>query len=122
MVAIKIAKDLDVEKDVIEMEIERLKRQYYALEKIRDTHKMDVATYHDQLFRTERAIENYQGMLEDLVATRYDIGNKLKDLKGLEYKVGRMKLLEGKKLEEIADELGYSYDHIARISSKIKLR
>jgi len=120
MVAIKIAKNLDVEIEVLEMTIDQLQRQYYGLEKIRDTHKMDLATYHDQLFRTEKAIEDYQGMLEDKVTTREDIKRTLKELGGLEYQVGAMKVLEGKTLEEIAEELGYSWRQIARIYKKIK--
>lgn len=122
MVAIKIAKDLDIDIDVTESRIEQLKRELYSLEKTRDTHKLDVATYYDQKFRTEKAIENLEGTLEDMRMTRADIGDKIKDFEGLEYKVAVGKFIEGKKLEDIAEELGYSYIHIARISAKIKLR
>lgn len=45
---------------------------------------------------------------------------RMADFKGLEYQVVVMRDVQRKPLTEIADELGYSYDWIRKISSKIE--
>lgn len=44
----------------------------------------------------------------------------LGSLNGVEYKVAYMRDIKRMRLQEIADELGYSHEHIRRISSRIK--
>lgn len=74
--------------------------------------------------------ESKASKLEDIIKTlKYDLAvnmNSLYDLKkviysfrGIEQHILRMKYVEGLTLKEIADELGYSYDHVRRKHSKI---
>lgn len=47
---------------------------------------------------------------------------KMDDFEGLEYQVVVMRDVQRKPLTEIADELGYTYDYIRKISSRVQRR
>jgi hypothetical protein len=51
---------------------------------------------------------------------RQRIEQNIRDFQGIEYRVAYMRDIEGKPLYQIADELGYSYDWIRKVSSRIK--
>ncbi|MGG4444538.1 sigma-70 family RNA polymerase sigma factor [Brevibacillus fortis] len=65
-------------------------------------------------------VEAYSRVLEEKEKTRKAIEERLNEFDGLEYKVRFMQDVEGKTLAEIAAELGYSYDWIRKINSRIK--
>lgn len=84
----------------------------------------------DDLGRYSLVKESKASKLENIIADlEYKLGalmNQLYDLKkviysfrGIEQHILRMKYVEGLTLKEIADELGYTYDHIRRKHSKI---
>lgn len=62
--------------------------------------------------------------VDDVLSLKKELRQRMEvrmdDFKGLEYKVVVMRDVQHKPLTEIADELGYSYDWIRKISSKIK--
>ena len=51
---------------------------------------------------------------------RQRIESNIRDFQGVEYQVAYMRDIEGKPLSKIADELGYSYNWIMKVSSRIK--
>jgi DNA-directed RNA polymerase specialized sigma subunit len=51
---------------------------------------------------------------------RQRIEQNIRDFQGIEYRVAYMRDIEGKPLYQIADELGYSYSFISKISSRIR--
>lgn len=51
---------------------------------------------------------------------RAKIEANIRDFQGIEYQVAYMRDIEGKPLYQIADELGYSYSFISKISSRIR--
>lgn len=51
---------------------------------------------------------------------RQKIEDNIRDFQGVEYQVAYMRDVEGLPLYKIADKLGYSYDWIRKVSSRIK--
>lgn len=58
--------------------------------------------------------------IEGLKAAKEKVDKKMQQLEGLDFKVCYMRDIEGKSLQEIADELGYSYSTISKISAEHK--
>lgn len=56
-------------------------------------------------------------IIEKLKEAKEKVDKKLKKLEGLDFRVCYMRDIEGKNLQEIADELGYSYSTISKISA-----
>lgn len=61
-------------------------------------------------------------LLYEKRASKQRLEQVLGGFEGLDYKVSYMRDIKGMRLQEIADELGYSHEHIRRISSRIKKR
>lgn len=78
----------------------------------------------------DKALEQYDDIVERIKvvsaekerkeSTRKQIDRLLRQFQGLEMQVAYKRDVEGKSLLAIATELGYSYDHIRRVSSRIK--
>jgi len=49
-----------------------------------------------------------------------EIRENIEQLEGLEYQIARMRYMDGKTYKDIAEELGYSHDHIRRVASRSK--
>lgn len=62
-------------------------------------------------------IEWLSERIEDKKRLRYIIEDKLNDFEGLEYKVAYLRIVENRKLDDIAEELGYSVDWIKKVSA-----
>lgn len=82
---------------------------------------------HKTLDRTWEDIRRIDNMLflentflENKLKIKNQIEERIGKLEGIEYKVAFMKDIKGKNLKEIAEELGYSHEHIRRIYSKAK--
>lgn len=73
----------------------------------------------DRLNRIDRSLEELHRLKSGKAETRNMIEKMLGDLEGLEYKVAYMRDVRKMKLYEIAEELGYSHDHIRRISRRV---
>ncbi|MEK4565203.1 sigma factor-like helix-turn-helix DNA-binding protein [Alkalihalobacillus sp. FSL R5-0424] len=74
--------------------------------------RVDRLTERLELMRAERNV---------LIDRTVVIAEKLRELDGIEYQVGYKRYVEGKTLQQIADELERSHEHIRKISSRIKV-
>lgn len=65
----------------------------------------------DRIASLEIKLEHYQ-------AIEKEIRENVEKLEGLEYKIAKLRFIDGMTYQEIADELGYTHDHIRRVASK----
>ncbi|WP_127575273.1 hypothetical protein [Paenibacillus barengoltzii] len=78
----------------------------------------------------DKALEYYDAVVEKIGETSNRLAAKklilqkieanIRDFQGVEYQVAYMRDVEGLPLYKIADKLGYSYDWIRKVSSRIK--
>lgn len=61
-----------------------------------------------------------QEVIRNKRVTKAQIEQRLGEFDGLEYRVAKMRDIDGKALDIIADELGYSYNWIMKVSSRVK--
>ena len=85
-------------------------------------YKFGVESAMVQQEKKRRALNNLNDRLEIAENKRNKIEDHLKGFDGLEYKVAYLKYIAHKTLPEIADELGYSYSYIKKVSMKIGKR
>lgn len=74
----------------------------------------------DRISRIGKRLEVEKKILESKFETRKKIDEVLKGLTGLDVKVVYMRDIEGKKLQDIADALGYEIGYIKNISYRNK--
>lgn len=79
---------------------------------------LDVATkrvdfLYDRMGKLEDRLKAYQEIEQE-------IRENVEKLEGLEYKIAKLRFIDGMTYQEIADALGYTHDHIRRIASKSK--
>lgn len=84
------------------------------------SHKFGINTALKQTDDSIDTINKLKEHLEHLEENKRKIDNRLKEFKGLEYQVAYKRYVEGKQLNEIADELNKSYEHIRRVHAKLK--
>lgn len=106
-----------------------LEMQLKAARKVIHTGMMpsDPAPVHVPL---DKALEHYDNVVEKIreiaaekerrTAIRDQIDRLLRQFQGIEMQVAYKRDIERKPLQVIADELGYSYSHISKISSRIR--
>ncbi|MEY9980459.1 sigma factor-like helix-turn-helix DNA-binding protein [Lysinibacillus sp. RC79] len=83
-----------------------------------DKYGLDVASQ-----RTDRLngrIASLEEKLEHYQAIEKEIRENVEKLEGLEYKIAKLRFIDGMTYQEIADQLGYTHDHIRRVASKSK--
>lgn len=71
--------------------------------------------------RTDRLngrILSLETKLEHYQAIEKEIRENVEKLEGLEYRIAKLRFIDGMTYQEIADELGYTHDHIRRVASK----
>ena len=120
MLLISTYQDLLTEIEVYEERLKDLEREQYAIDRLVKSNTID---YYNQLERQMDLNNKYaitQSILEDKKETQRQMLEKIQQLEGLEYKIAYKRFIEGKTLNEIAGELGYSYDYIRELSSKAK--
>mgnify|MGYP001248578488 FL=1 len=120
MLLIATYEDLLTEIEVYEERLKDLEREQYAIDRLVKSNTID---YYNQLERQMDLNNKYaitQSILEDKKETQRQMLEKIQQLEGLEYKIAYKRFIEGKTLNEIAGELGYSYDYIRELSSKAK--
>lgn len=61
-----------------------------------------------------------ESILSNMEDTEKKIGDKMKEFSGLNYKVAYMREVQKRSVQEIADELGYSFGYIQNLSAKVK--
>lgn len=79
---------------------------------------LDVATkrvdfLYDRMEKVEARLKAYQEIEKE-------IRENVEKLDGLEYKIAKLRFIDGMTYQEIADQLGYTHDHIRRVASKSK--
>lgn len=74
----------------------------------------------ERLNKIDDQLAYHYEALREKKSSRDKIEKLIEEFEGLEYKVAYMRDVKGMKLYEIADELGYSHDHIRRVSSRVK--
>ena len=137
MDTIKSYKDLCNEIEIWQWRVEAYKAEIKALNKLakvygpRDISAIDYSqpsvqgtnqiAFEDYLFRL-RQLENHiylhEEAIKNMTKAKEKIKGKLKELEGLDKKVVYMRDIEGKRLKDIADELGYSEIYIKKISAR----
>lgn len=124
---------IEIHCDQLEREVTRIFKLMYTPPKGYSTSNMDGMprtgrddTTFDRLYlqmiHAESELNAMREILTDKRLAKRRIEERINEFEGLEYKVAYKRDIEGKSLEMIAHELGYSYDHIARISSGIGKR
>lgn len=74
----------------------------------------------DRLMKIDYSLEMHYEITKVKKDAKKKIDESLNELEGLEYKVAYLRDVKKMRLHEIASELGYSEDHIRRVSSKVK--
>lgn len=116
--------------DIVKAEIEMLEvdREYWLGKNEQlpfasigaEKYGLDVASQ-----RTDRLngrISSLETKLEHYQAIEKEIRENVEKLEGLEYKIAKLRFIDGMTYQEIADELGYTHDHIRRVASKSRKR
>lgn len=80
-------------------------------------YRLDVAS--ERLDKLSERIEWLVERSDRKKEIKKQIEEKLKELTGIEYKVAYMRVVESKRLEEIAEELNFSVDWIKKVSAKV---
>lgn len=76
-----------------------------------DTASQRTDRLNDRIDSLEKKLEHYQ-------AIEKEIRENVDKLEGLEYKIAKLRFIDGMTYQEIADKLGYTHDHIRRVASK----
>jgi hypothetical protein len=84
------------------------------------SHKFGINTAMQQTDYTIDTLNLMKERMEQLKDSKQKIDEKIGQFKGLEYKIAYMRYCEGKSLKEIAQELGYHYDYIRQVMSKMR--
>src|SRR5699024_1463954 len=92
----------------------------YSEPSVQETPQISFEAALKQMKKIESHILLHQNTIERLEKLKKEIEDNIKELEGIDKKVVYMRDIEGKKLVDIAEELGYSYDYIREISSKNK--
>lgn len=117
MLLISTYQDLIREIEIYENRLEDLYREDYALRRI-NYNKIELDVYVDRKHKLNNEVAIIQAILEDKRESQRLILEKLNKLEGLEYKIAYKKFIEGKQLNEIAEELGYSYQYTREVAAK----
>ena len=73
----------------------------------------------DGINRIDNQIYIETNLLEGMETTKTKIEEKLRGLEGIKYKIAYKKTIEGKTLQQIADELGYSIGYVKNLSMEL---
>lgn len=126
---VKIYYDICKEIEIYEWRLQDLEQELRAARKVVFSGRMpsDGHAVHVPL---DKALEKYDNVVEQIRevserlaekrAIRKQIEMSIRGFQGLAYQVAYLRDIENMTLKEIARKLGYSYDHIKRISSQIK--
>jgi len=79
----------------------------------------DYSVYIEGMRILETKIEIENRILNNMLETIRKLDDKMKEFKGLDYKVAYLIQSKGFTVQEVADELGYSFTYIQNISAKV---
>lgn len=126
---VRLYYDICKEIEILELRLDDLEAELKAARKLcfSGTLPSDTMSVHVPL---DKALEKYDAVVAKIRETSDQLTRKkliqqriessIRDFQGIEYQVAYMRDIEGKPLYKIADELGYSYDWIKKISSRIR--
>lgn len=136
LLGIKTYKDLCHELEIVKNRLEQLKQQKKLLKKqLRGPQHITAIDYSkdkgpafaprplEDILLELQQIESMEFIEQEILNNMYKtierVQENLEKCTGLHYKVAYMREVEGKKLADIAEELGYSLDYIKEISAQI---
>lgn len=90
----------------------------YSQPNVQNTSQIDFFTAIEWINKIDNHIYIHQDTIERLTKIKEQIKQNIENMDGLDKKVAYMRDVEGKKLIEIADELGYSEIYIKKISAR----
>jgi DNA-directed RNA polymerase specialized sigma subunit len=90
----------------------------YSQPNVQNTSQIDFFTAIEMINKIDNHIYIHQNTIERLTKIKEQIKQNIENMDGLDKKVAYMRDVEGKKLIEIADELGYSEIYIKKISAR----
>ncbi|KJS84995.1 MAG: hypothetical protein JM58_09520 [Peptococcaceae bacterium BICA1-8] len=114
MNAISEFKDLCTEIEIYKERVKDLEMEYYAIQRLHKYGKMPFIEY----VRKTEEIWNTVAILTQVVKNKERsqqlIEQFIGNLEGLDYKIAHKRLIEGKTLKEISEELNYAYGWIRK--------
>lgn len=119
MLLISTYQDLLIEIDIYIKRLEDLQREQYALTRLRWNNGVGYDLFIEKQVELNNKVAIVQAIVDDKRETQKDILEKLKQLEGLEYQIAYKRFVEGKTLNEIADELNISEIWAKKKSAKV---
>lgn len=92
----------------------------YRQPKVQSTNQIGFEEFVKRLQKLENHIFIHEEAIESMIKAKAKIEEHLKNLEGIDQQVVYMRDIEGKKLMDIAEELGYSYQYIKEVSARNK--
>lgn len=92
----------------------------YSQPKVQNTNQIGFEEFIIRLQKLENHIYIHEEAIGNMIKAKEKIEEHLENLEGIDQKVVYMRDIEGKKLMDIAEQLGYSYDYIKEISARNK--
>ena len=92
----------------------------YSQPAVQSSGQLAFGDYLFQLSQLESHIYLHEETIKNMIKSKENIKKRLKELEGIDKKVVYMRDIEKKRLSDIADSLGYSYQYIKEISAKNK--
>lgn len=126
---VKLYYDITKEIEILELRLDDLEDELKRARKVCFEGTMP-SDGHEVHIPLDKALQQYDAVVAKIRETSDRLTRKklilsrieanIRDFQGIEYQVAYMRDIEGKPLYKIADELGYSYDWIKKISSRIR--
>ena len=118
MLFISTYQDLLREIEIYESRLEDLYREDYALRRI-EYNNIDLNIYVDRKHKVNNEAAILQSIIEDKKETQKQLLEKLGKLEGLEYQIAYKRFVEGKSINQIAEEVKYSDSYVTKKSAEV---
>jgi len=119
MLLISTYQDLLLEIETYEEMLESYEREQYAIYRLLRNPGIDYPRYLELQTALNNKTAIVQSILEDKKETQKEVLKKLEKLEGLEYKIAYKRFIEGKTINEIADELYISESWAKKKSAEV---
>lgn len=115
--------DMNLEIEILEDELKNTEReieQWWVGGRLFPTVRIDQAAERVQKLKDKQIVLSEE--LKHKLISKDKFEERLNNMEGIAYKVFYGRYVEGKLLTEIADDLGYSYQYIKKVSQHLKLK